>query len=330
LLTIENSNGCKSTISKESPFFYQTKFEVQNGSGCIPFSASFTDKTIDAQSWYWNFGDGNYSSASHPQHVYEKDGIYTVSLVTISSTGCADTLTLKDFIKVGVLDADFTMDVPQSLCTPLFAQFHNQSIGADSYLWNFGDGSSSTMRDPIHIYTKVGEFDVTLITQNEYGCEDTILHRNLARILGPEANFSISDSVLCHPQEFSIADKSVSAIRWEWFFGDGAVSNKQHPTYEYEEIGTYSISLIATDKFGCREFIKKDSLRVIKTPKAKFTVNAFEYCNPGRVEVVNETENIQNATYKWDFGDGRFSDALSPEIVYESPWILQNIPNLNQ
>lgn len=318
-LTVENSSGCKSTVTKESPVFHQTQFDAKKSSGCIPFIVSFIDKTIEATGWYWDFGDGNFSYEKSPTHTYEEVGIYNVSLITTSANGCTDTLEIEDFIKVGMLNTDFTMDVPPSLCAPLFTQFRSNAIGADTYTWDFGDGATSTLPDPIHIYTKVGEFHVSLITKNEYGCSDTVTIHNLARILGPEADFSLSDTILCHPQELKITDKSKSAIRWEWFFGDGTVSYEQHPAYEYEEPGDYTLSLLATDKYGCREFKKMDSIKVVRTPRAKFSVNEIEHCYPARIKVSNETENVQNVSFQWDFGNGQFSDEPAPEIYYQTP-----------
>lgn len=318
-LTIETDNGCKSTVSQEIPEFHYTVFDAKKRSGCIPFNVSFIDKTKDAVSWYWTFGDGSFSTEKNPSHIFENEGNYTVSLVTSSGSGCVDTLTMNDFIKVGVLSADFSVDVPPSLCSPLFAQFHNNSEGADTYIWNFGDGSASTLKDPVHIYTKVGEFNVNLIAKNQYGCSDTASVTNLVRILGPEADFSLSDTSLCHPQELRIVDKSASATKWEWFFGDGATSELQHPVHQYEEPGQYKISMIATDKYGCRELKSIDPVRVIPMPQAKFSVQSVEYCYPARIEVDNTSENLQNVAYLWEFGDGRTSDIKTPEIQYQLP-----------
>lgn len=319
LLKVTNSKGCKASVSEDSPEFYQSDFAVESESGCIPFHARFEDKSENALSWLWDFGDGSTSTEQHPEHVYEKEGTYTVSLITTSPTGCTDTLAREDLIRVGYLENSFSVDLPPSLCAPMIAIFDNSSVGATKYLWEFGDGSGSTLEDPVHVYSKVGQFDVQLIAMNDLGCRDTIDYAKLVTTLGPEADFELSDSLLCHPQEFQIRDLSASAIKWEWYFGDGGTSAEQNPVHQYDRPGSYSIALLATDVNGCQELKKFDSVKVIKTPEAHFNVNQLEYCMPALVEVDNSSKNLQNPSFKWDFGNGNSSEENSPKISYEKP-----------
>jgi PKD repeat protein len=322
-LLVRDPFGCSSKIEDEKPVFFDSKFKVSKDKGCVPFTASFDDLTEGATDWFWDFGNGNTSTRQHPEMTYEYEGIYSVSLVTTSPTGCRDTTAIADMLEIGRLESDFSVDFPQSLCSPMIATFSNQSTGADTYQWVFGDGSFSSLEHPIHVYTKVGIFDVNLINSNRLGCRDTVRYENLVKTLGPEAGFHLSDSAMCFPAEFRVTDHSVSAIQWEWFFGDGNISAKQNPRHQYKDPGTYNIVLLATDAYGCKELVHFDSVKVIKTPEASFEVEKQEFCLPDLVALQNKSSNIQNPAYHWSLGNNQSSTEESPEILYNKPGTYQ-------
>jgi hypothetical protein len=136
---------------------------------------AFSDESIgNPLSWSWTFGDGGTSTEQNPVHVYAAPGEYTVSL-TISDGSDFNTRTESEFISVmspsAAPQASFTAN-PLSGAVPLQVSFQDHSYGGPtSWLWNFGDGSTSTQRNPTHIYTQVGVFDVSLTVNNLYGSD---------------------------------------------------------------------------------------------------------------------------------------------------------------
>ncbi len=322
-LTVKNNNGCKSTISNDGPIFYESNFEADVVNGCIPLDVAFSDLSEGATSWHWDFGDGSTSTIQHPLHTYQKTGVYTVSLVTTSLTGCADTIIMENYISAGLIEEGFSVKLPPSLCSPLIAEFKNETSGATTYEWDFGDGASSSLKEPVHVYSQVGTFNVQLIASDSLGCIDTIRHNDLVTTLGPEADYILSDSILCHPQAFQIQDKSATAVKWEWYFGDGNISSDQNPIHQYKEPGAYSIALIATDQHGCEELKTFDSVRVYKTPEAKFSVDRLEFCNPAAIKITNETENRQAATFSWNLGQNYMYTEENPVMEGVEPGSYQ-------
>ena len=124
---------------------------------------NFTNLSMNADSFVWDFGDGTTSNAVNPTHVYTTSGTYTVQLIgTYSVFGVSDTTTKVDYITVyDSVNADFSYTVQNMTVT-----FTNQSTGADSYMWDFGDGNTSTDVNPVHVYANPGEYTVKLVATN--------------------------------------------------------------------------------------------------------------------------------------------------------------------
>ena len=111
---------------------------------------NFTDlSTGNPNEWLWLFGDGSSSVAKNPDHQYSDTGYFSVTLIAINN-GCADTLLLPDYIHIKPPVAKFKYT---NICSqPGHVVFTDMSIGADTWNWDFGDGTSSTMQNPVHDY----------------------------------------------------------------------------------------------------------------------------------------------------------------------------------
>ena len=140
-------------------------------SGPCPLTVQFTDtSTGSPASWLWNFGDGNTSTERNPVHVYTSPGTYNVSL-TVSNCGGSDTTTSTNSItgSASAPAADFT-GTPTSGTRPLTVQFTDTSTGSPtSWLWDFGDGSTSTLQNPQYTYTEIGCYNVRLTVSDSVG-----------------------------------------------------------------------------------------------------------------------------------------------------------------
>ena len=143
------------------------------GKGCMPFSVTFTNNSLYGNSYLWDFGDGNTSTATNPVHVYNTAGTFDVKLTVFGDGGTADTI---------VLDSVEVLDLPQFSITvnPTTVQILDEPIvtvnntqNAVSYLWNFGDGNTTTAVSPTHIYNTIGEYQISLVAISSEGCRDT-------------------------------------------------------------------------------------------------------------------------------------------------------------
>lgn len=155
----------------------QVDFQIDPAAGCVPLTVQFTNLSqfADAGSYLWDFGDGATSQIANPSHTYVTNGTYTVTLSASNATGQTVTKVNQDAISAYVRPIagfDFRPDLIYIPRDKLYTS--NFTTGATSYLWDFGDGETSTEVRPIHTYTKEGTYIVTLIAKTENDCYDTL------------------------------------------------------------------------------------------------------------------------------------------------------------
>ena len=147
-------------------------FVADKTRGGAPMAVSFMDKTINSPTaWKWDFGDGSTSSEQNPKHTYTTLGIYTVSLTASNSDG-QDTTTKTGYIVTTLAPvAEFKAD-RQVGKAPFIVTFTDLSANnPTSWLWDFGDGTTSAEQNPRHIYLREGAYDVSLTATNQYGSD---------------------------------------------------------------------------------------------------------------------------------------------------------------
>jgi PKD repeat protein len=317
-LTVQNENGCKQTIKKLLNFIFSAEFQVDANQICVGSAVNFSAISDDATSWIWDFGDGNSSTERNPTHYYETQGIYDVSLIAVNESGCQDTISMEKFIEVSPYKADFEIQESiENSCVPVQVEFKDFSDGAISYHWNFGDGNTSRVANPVHVYQEVGDFDVTLVITNKLGCQDTLRKEKLVQVSGPQTAFEIEDKVVCLPNTANFTDISESAVQWQWIFGDGKTSNEQNPQHLYDNPGIYDVTLIAQNEEGCEQIFKMNGIKVLPTPEVNFDMEVSGECYPVEVKLNNNSTNLLNPSYLWEFGDGQVSTEESPTIFIE-------------
>jgi len=135
-------------------------------SGPANLSVAFTDtSTGTPTSWDWDFGDGStHATTQYPTHIYTVAGTYTVTLIATAGSG-SDTEIKTDYIVVGLL-VDFSA-TPVTGRSPLFVRFSDLTIGnPTTWAWNFGDGETSSLKNPVHLYNSAGVYTVSLTASN--------------------------------------------------------------------------------------------------------------------------------------------------------------------
>ncbi|HLC83707.1 MAG TPA: PKD domain-containing protein, partial [Bacteroidia bacterium] len=149
-----------------------------------------------------------------------------------------------------------------SICAPGIIQFYDNSITGNvtdpitGWLWNFGDGTTSTLQNPTHIYPSAGTYTVILTVTTFGGCNNS--NSSAPYIINvypyPVAAFSQNSTVLDLPYDLLILNNmSTGATSYLWSFGDGGTSTVPSPQYLYNAVGIYPIMLIATSSFGCSD-----------------------------------------------------------------------------
>ncbi len=287
----------------------QANFSVTPTTGCSPLATTFTNTSISGATYLWKFGDGNTATTTNSNHIYtnssnSSDQTFTCSLVAISINGCRDSLdkTVLTFFKP---DANFTIDTPK--CVSKTISFTNNTLGATGNIWNFGDGTpSSVLPNPVHTYTNLTNSNLTftaqLIVTTANGCKDTAT-ANPQIYAQPVANFVLTPSVGCSPLNVSMTNSSIFSTSSLWKYGDGNTDITFNSSYTYTNSSntsnqSYNCTLLAINSNGCIDSISK-SVTVFNNPQANFTVDTPS-CSP---KILTFTNTSQGAvSYNWDLG----------------------------
>jgi PKD repeat protein len=228
-------------------------------SGSEPLVVSFGDASTSydgVTSWMWDLGDGTISREQRPTHTYIQEGVYTVSLTVAEADGDSDTESRTGYITVSdsAPRADFTA-APLSGSEPLVVSFSDASTSCDgiiSWLWDFGDGSTSREQSPTHTYIQEGVYTVSLTVTEIDGDSDTESKTDYITVSDsrPRADFIAAPLSGSEPLEVSFSDASTSydgITSWMWDFGDGSTSTEQNPTHSYTAEGIHTVSLTVSD-----------------------------------------------------------------------------------
>ncbi|HWQ67102.1 MAG TPA: PKD domain-containing protein [Methanospirillum sp.] len=303
-----------------------TDFIGEPTEGDAPLTVQFTDKSLGIPtSWLWDFGDQGTSTEKNPKHVYEKPGVYTVSLTATNIVSSQkktkeNYITALDPVKPPV--ADFSAS-PQAGIIPLSVAFSDLTTNKPtSWSWIFGDGATSVEQNPVHIYTVAGTYTVNLTASNKAGSSSKEKPEFITaspNVTKPVADFTADPTSGMVPLSVRFTDISKNGpTSWLWTFGDGATSAEQNPTHIYTTAGKYSVTLNATNSAGSDSITKPELITaqpaVIK-PVADFGANPTSGMVPLQVTFTDLSKNNPTA-WRWDFGDLTTATDKNPVHVY--------------
>ncbi len=279
-------------------------------SGCSPLVVMFQDgSTPNTIQWSWTFQGGNppTSSARNPSVIYNTPGLYSVTLTAHNIQG-VNTIIRQQYINVLNNPTSSFMYVKNGLT----ATFTNTSSNANGYLWNFGDGNTSTLQNPVHTYALAGTYTVTLQSVNN--CSTAISSQTIPFILSPVAGFTTSNSQNgCATYTVNYVNQSINnptSLLWTFEGGNPSTSTENNPSVSYSLPGNYDATLIATNSVGSDTLSIQNYISISATPTASFT-----YQNNGLT--YSFTGNFQNqVSVLWNFGDGNTSSELNPVHTY--------------
>lgn len=296
-------------------------FNTASPISCLPANIQFTDQSRPHPNggaitrWEWDFGNGTTSNVQNPVVSYTEDGFYTTKLTVYSANNCAASRTVNNYIRIlNGVTPNFIHSDPLSCTPPLNIQFTDQTSapGNLTYLWNFGDGTTSTEKNPTHAFTRGGSHDITLTVNSDYGCSQTLQRR--IEINATATDFIVPENICVgNPVTFT-NQPGATLTNVLWDFGNGQSSVENNGTVTFTQPGQYQVTLNNSYE-NCLGSITK-TVTVVARPTADFTADNLTSCNAPFTTSFQTTGTA--AGYRWDFGDGSTSTERNPVHVYQS------------
>lgn len=329
LIATNKAEGCTDTAVQylhiknlNLAYSFKTTF-INPASGCPPVLATFQNISVNTTSISWDFGDGEGSTAGNSNtvsHTYQKPGVYKVTLYGYFDNGTMDST--FDFITIVGPYASLKVDKLYS-CGADNITLTAEARNTSSFTWDFGDGTLLDIADTFatHKYLTPGVYTPALIVKDSSGCSFPFFLED--KIIIDTLDFSItkmppivcdSGSVNFIPDIVSLAKNELQQpLQYFWNFGTanaGDTSVNENPSFIYNSIGSYPVTLKIISPYGCIEEIT-DSIRV--KPAAKGVITGPADICEDTYATFSATANSSNSLeWKWQFANSNSSTEQNP------------------
>jgi gliding motility-associated-like protein len=298
-------------------------FKTSTADGCAPLTVKFTstssagDAAISDISW--DFRNGDYASGASSQYTYTDAGKYNVLMKVTDSNGCYSLLESDSLIQV--VDkpiVNFKASDTFACEPPLNVSFKNLSSGATylTYLWNFGNGTTSTELSQSSAYKSSGSYNVTLTATDQYGCSGTLTKSSYIKIGSQTGSIIVYDSndslvtksKLCSGSYTFVCSLS-SLPNYTWTIIDNGKNITQTGnnsiTYTVSDTGKLIVNLTYGDNSSCSNAIQDTFIK--SAVNANFTMDISQFCAlPQKVNFKNSSTNAANSS--WYLSNTLFSN----------------------
>ncbi len=338
----ENSSSCGFNSRSQQVFVgVIADFEVDKNKVCAGQDISITNTSQLAPFKYqWNiFSSGAYAidpTVSPVIFTPNGDTYYDIQLVASKEDACFDTITKR--VHSLIVTSDFEMADTHLFCAPAYAQFNTLSENADTFYWNFGDGSEIASTDTYiaNIYnrnTGSGKgFDVTLISKSYLGCADTLTIESAVKIFGPVPDFTITNPIGCEPLEVTFTNKSRDVVQYFLNFDDNTnLDSTDFNSHTYVVQTTnlnqkFIPSVYALDSLGCATvYVSQDTITVLKRPKAIPSDQEIEGCSPVQVALNDESLRITSRSWLLNRTEISRETSINPSISEPGNHVIELI-----
>lgn len=305
-------------------------FTPEKTQGCSPFKAVFVNTSPgSSNTYYYDFGDNQTTQRSDKSTV---EHIYNVTVTTdfkvrmVAENGCGSDV--KEWtIRVFPQNITPVLGIKleeQEGCAPHTVNFENNSIGANRFTFDFGDGSPIQTKFTTGIvpytYTRSGTFTVTMTAYNS--CSEIPITKTVNILAQPVADFEALNTLGCPGLSVQFKNNSQGGLNnsYVWDFGDGSpFSTEFEPKHTYNgDQEYYTVKLTATNMLGCpTEVIRNQYIHIVPPPVAAFNVNPSTLISIPDYSFKFEDESTNNPSiWEWDFGDGSGSTLKNPGHIY--------------
>lgn len=309
---------------------------VGDTSGCTFDSLTLFNRSGNASSYAWDFGNGYSTSSSDTGKMrvaYSVQGSYKIRLIASNGPGCKDTAELPVILRPGA-KSQFTVNKIYA-CNPTTFKFTNTSVYAKDYKW-YANGSliSSSFNLPDTLLNNDSTVvRVKLVTTSNSACQSDSSVITIFTPKNPQAAIANRDSG-CGPLRVNFSNSSSFSYSWQWTSGlTGQNSNLKNPAFIYPSAAStdtvYSVKLISANWAGCKDSAST-VIKVFPVPTSSFNANVYNGCGPLNVQFSNQSKTnnalpFSSLKHFWNFGNGDTSSLVSPASVFVSNKIKDTV-----
>lgn len=306
--------GCANEVVKVIPSVNEGPVVDFSFTGqCQDTPVGFVNQSTGSiNSYGWNFGDGQSSALINPVNLFAVPGNYTVTLTAFGATGCNNTRT-KPITIYSKPQTNFSVALPPFSCSGTPTQFTDLTpnpfdSNITSWLWNFGEGGTSTLRNPQHTFTNAGGYNVSLTATTNFGCS-SVLEKPVTISQSPIANFTNTPPCLGVPVSFT--NTSTGTLQSQQWQIESTFYTLANPVHAFTSSGNKSVTLNVTATNGCVASVNR-TLIVPNTisPDFTFTRNCINQQTEFTSNTVNPADPITG--YNWNFA-GLGTGNLNPQ-----------------
>ena len=325
-LDIVTNNGCVASAAIAVNIFPNPEAAFSTGNVCFGSPSQFVNQSGViggiAFTSNWNFSDGSTSTDENPSIIFQQAGQQQATLTITSIHGC----TAQMNGPVTVYNTPLARFATNDNCEGGLTAFTNLSTSQDgnivAWMWNFGDGTTSTESDPDHQYATDGQFTVTLETTTEFGCIDTT-ETPVTIFNQPEPLIQAINACAGTPIQFTASTAvSTNGINFSWNMDNSITVDSANFSHTFNQHGTHTVNLTATSAEGC---IGNSTMNVevFPLPQPEFSSNPV--CLNGTTDFDNASQIATGtiSTFNWFFGDGQSTVSNDPNHLYTSAGTFQ-------
>lgn len=292
---------------------------ADESSVCPLTDAHFHASTVgNIQDISWDYGDTGFDSGNDVIHQFATGNTYFVSATATENNGCQATGTMSFLVHpqpISIMNLSTTDG-----CSPLNVCSQNASENATSYNWTFSNGFTSTSMDVCQDFINISgapqDIEVTLDSENEFGCEGHAT-QTVHVLPQPSTTFTLDQYESCNLSEDIQVNVTTSGSgAYDWYADGVMYSNASTPTFSFDQVGHHSISVISSNVFGCTDN-HEEIYTIHPTPSIDIMPSVFNGCSPLVVEFENSTTD--GVTWHWTFGNGASSMEESPSMTFQNP-----------
>lgn len=302
-----STRGCMDSLVRTYTVFPFPVIAYSPPSNCINTVVQFTNSSYVTMgvisSYSWTLGNGATSNVVNPTNTYTANGTYNISLSATSDQGCTSTLNST----LGIFPPPIISFTANNLCDAngtAFTPATSTAIVSGSlttFLWDFGDGGTSTAANPTHTYTSPNTYTVNFSAVSNHNCSASVSN---SFIISPSPSVAFVTTSLnaCAPNFTFTSTTGIAfgSATYSWNFGGGNTSTLSNPTYTFPGIGNYTVNLTGVSNMNC---ITTRMQTITIYPYPVITMSVPASCENAVFNVTTTAVSGSVTSYNWDFGD---------------------------